>query len=95
MSPAVETINETDILVLEDLNFDHTPKCDNDICDNDATHLIRCHCGVGTEYSCIGCINSMKESGAVNPIFGGIKFDPNKSCGHFSLIDACEITPLN
>lgn len=94
MSTSTETINETDILVLEDLNFDHTPKCDNDICDKDATHLIRCHCGVGTEYSCLACINDMQDAGRIDPVAGAIKFDPNKSCGHLSLIDMCTISPL-
>ena len=94
MSTATETINETDILVLEDLNFDHTPKCDNDTCDNNATHLIRCHCGVGTEYSCITCVNQMQDAGKGNPIAGAIQFDGNKSCGHLSLISLCSIVPL-
>lgn len=94
MSTATETINETDILILEDLNFDYTPKCDNDNCDNDATHLIRCHCGVGSEYSCINCINQMQPSGKYNQNEGAIQFDGNKSCGHLSLISLCTIIPL-
>ena len=93
-APAIETISDIEIQLLNDLNFDHTPKCDNDVCDNDASHLIRCHCSVGTEYSCLSCIDNMKEAGKNNPMDGGILFDPNKSCGHFSLIFICTITPI-
>lgn len=92
--PLQDTSTDLDLSVLEDLDFDHTPKCDNETCDNDATHLIKCNCGKGTEYSCMECIISMKE-GALRDLLGGvIAFDPNKSCGHVTLINLCEIAPI-
>jgi len=87
--PLAEPDVDLDTSILEDLNFDHTPKCDNDTCDNDATHTIRCHCGVGMEYSCSTCIISMQQDD-----LGVIKFDGNKSCGHLSLIIMCTVAPL-
>jgi len=88
------TITE-DTTVLENLEFSFTPKCDNDSCDNDATHLIKCACAKGTEFSCQTCIMNMLADAATNPPLGGlIGFDPNKSCGHVTLINLCEIAPL-
>lgn len=93
--PALDTKSETETTLLEELDFSHTPKCDNEICDNDATHLIRCHCGSGTEYSCLTCITNMRQDAIENPAFGGfIQFDGSKACGHLSLIILCKITPL-
>lgn len=94
MSTATELDSDLDTVLLESLDFDNTPKCDNDTCEKDATHIIRCHCGVGAEFSCIGCINDMQDAAAIHPLGGIIRFDGNKSCGHMSLITVCTISPL-
>ena len=94
MSTAIETTSELDTTILEALEWDDTPKCDNDTCDKDATHIIRCHCGVGAEFSCLACINDMQDAAQTNPLAGSILFDAKKSCGHFSLILICTISPL-
>ena len=92
--PLAETTTDLGTELIEELDFDHTPKCDNETCDNDATHIIRCNCGKGTEFSCFACITGMLNAATINPIGGLIIFDPNKSCGHATLITLCEISPL-
>ena len=94
MTAIAEPVVDNETTLLEDLDFDHTPKCDNDTCDNDATHMIRCHCQGGTEYSCLKCINDMQDAAEINPLAGMILFDGNKSCGHQSFIFLCTISPL-
>jgi len=84
-------VQDLELTVLEQLDFDDTPKCDNDSCDRDATHMIRCHCGVGAEFTCFPCVEEMKNAEPGNDV---IWFDPAKSCGHLTLISLCEITPL-
>lgn len=87
-----KTAGELDLSALEELDYGFTQKCDNEECDRDATHQIRCHCKVGSEFSCLPCIQAMKSE---VPLGGGfIFFDPSKSCGHLSLISLCEIAPL-
>jgi hypothetical protein len=93
---------DLDLTVLEELDKDLTPKCDGEGCNRDATHTITCPCGKGTEFSCMPCIESMKDGGKVElngkvilDLGGGIiLFDPTKSCGHRAKIDDCAINPL-
>jgi hypothetical protein len=84
-----EDVKEVDQALLEELDLYTNPKCDNEECERDATHLIRCHCRSGVEFSCFPCIMEiMSMPGA------GIQFDPSKSCGHMSSLHFCEINPL-
>lgn len=87
--PALLPDVDIDTSILEALDFDVTPKCDNDTCERDATHTIRCHCRRGVEFSCFQCVTEiLAEPLAI------IKFDPQKSCGHLSSLHVCEIAPL-
>lgn len=87
--PALLPDVDIDTSILEALDFDATPKCDNNTCERDATHTIRCHCRKGVEFSCAQCIMEIKATDGAY-----IMFDPNKSCGHFSSLDICEIAPI-
>lgn len=88
--PALLPEVDIDTSILEALDFDHTPKCDNEECENDATHTIRCHCRKGVEFSCFGCVTEIL-AGSPTAI---IIFDKQKSCGHMSSLHICEIAPL-
>lgn len=94
--PAIaEPTVDIDLTVLEDIFGDMTPKCDNETCERDATHTITCgQCGVGTEFSCFPCVQSMQAAAAENFLAGTIRFDPQKSCGHITFITLCRIDPL-
>lgn len=85
-----DTISEIDASVLEELDFDATPKCDGEGCERDATHTIRCVCRKGVEFSCFPCIQQLQEAG----LMAAIMFDPNKSCGHVVPFVTCTINPL-
>lgn len=94
MSPLALPDVDLDVTVLEDLEFDHTPKCDNDKCERDATHLIRCHCQNGVEYICSECAVDLKSQAMANPFAAVIIFDKVKSCGHVAPVIGCSIVPL-
>lgn len=87
--------SDLDMITLEDILGDMTPKCDNDTCNNDATHTITCgHCGKGVEFSCQKCIEEMKKMSEENFLYGALTFDAQKSCGHTTFITLCRIDPL-
>jgi hypothetical protein len=93
MAAIADPTTEFDTIVLSELDFDLTPKCDNESCDNDATHTITCPCTKGSEFSCYTCIMSMKQAALDDPDYA-ILFDPQKSCGHVARINDCTINPL-
>lgn len=84
-----DTTTDIDLSLLEEFDIDLTPQCDNENCENDATHMIRCHCRRGVEFSCFPCIQLISSDALAI-----IKFDPSKSCGHLSSLHVCEITPI-
>lgn len=78
--------------LLQDLDF--TPDCDNEVCDNKATHIVHCACGKGKEFVCIACIEKMKAAALADIFTGFLKFSEVKACGHLTHINRCIITPL-
>lgn len=96
MCPVADTDVDMDVelKILEDLDFDTTPQCDNESCNKDATHVIRCHCQQGVEYICAECAIGLRQAAMANPLAAVILFDKNKSCGHLSPVIACSIEPL-
>ncbi len=83
---------EIQVDVLNDLDF--APECDNELCDNKATHLIQCGCRNGSEFVCMPCIQIVVGAAAANPFDGFIQFSPDKSCGHLTHISRCRVSPL-
>ncbi len=89
-----ERVEKIDISVLEDLDLDTEPNCDNDmpgLDEHKATHSVRCACRTGVEFTCLPCMLMFK---ALPKDLAYISFNPNKSCGHTCHIDDCEIAPL-
>ena len=93
MPVTAEPIQDLDLSILDAYDFDHTPKCDVNGCDNDATHVLICgECGEGTEYICIGCIIFAQDAAKVKKSYGNFRFD--KSCKHSSNVLDCQIREI-
>jgi hypothetical protein len=85
---------DIETILLEDLDLDITPQCDNEFCDNEATHIIRCVCQKGAEFSCFTCVLLFKQAVNEIPEKAIIFFDPEKSCGHITPFALCSVSPL-